>query len=468
MAERKAGDLQRQLSELVQQPREDLGTEIKAWLDLSLNALRAELARELIALANHGGGFIVFGFVDDDDGWHPEGPCPFDLALYSQDNLNGICEHYAEPHFHCDVHRVRTSGGPEHVVVVVPGGHRVPIRSKRGGPEESGVGGRQTQLRADRYYIRRPGPQSAPISSGREWDDLLQRCIRAQREELVESFRSIVLGLGASGTAEIFATLGAAERTSAEEDLAAWDTSGRARLDELILQDLATETPDRFHDGTWSTAYRLVAPTEQPSPAEFLEILEAVAGHETGWPPWWVPTRDGIRPYPLDGMIECWLAEPKPDEVFRDGAHSDLWRADPDGRMFLVRGYQEDGGPDAPDRRGVLDVTLPVWRMGECLLHAQRLAERMGSEMIDFRVIWDGLEGRELVSLDWSRDIHPGRICHQDSVNTLIAVEAARVGDTLPELVKAIVEPLYSSFDFFSPPEDFYGAELAKMRSRTQ
>jgi transcriptional regulator with XRE-family HTH domain len=461
-------DRQRQLNELVEQPREELAVEIKAWLDLSANEVRAELARELIALANHGGGFIVFGFEDGADGWHPEGPCPVAPTLYSQDNLNGICEHYAEPHFHCAVHRVKSSAGVEHVVVAVPGDHRVPIRSKRGGPEGAGLAEGRSRLRADRYYIRRPGPQSAPISSGREWDDLLRRCIRAQREELVESFRSIVLGLGATGTAEIFATLNGADRPSAEDELAAWDATGRARLADLVQRDLASERPGRYRAGTWSVTYRLVAPRQKPSAAEFLDLLEAIAGHETGWPPWWVPTRGGIRPYSIDGLVECWMAEPGPNEVFQDGAHSDLWRADPSGRMFLVRGYQEDDGPDASERRGVLDFTLPVWRVGECLLHAQRMADRLESERINFRVQWDGLEGRELVSVNWEREIHPGRICRQDSVHSMVGeIEAAKIGETLPELVKSLVEPLFTSFDFFSPVEDFYAEELTRMRSRS-
>jgi transcriptional regulator with XRE-family HTH domain len=463
-----ADDLQRQLLELVDHPREEMAIEVKSWLDLGEKAVKAELARELLALANHGGGFIIFGFADRPDGWHPAAACPFDLDLYSQDKINGICEHYAEPHFHCDVHRVRNSAGAEHVVVIVPGEHRVPIRSRRGGPEGDGqTGPEETKLRADRYYVRRPGPQSAPIASGREWDDLLRRCVRAQREELVESFRVIAVGLGAAGTAEILGGLDAGRPVGAAEALAEWDEAGRARLAELTGQRFKVGTSDRYREGTWSAAYRVVDPDERPSSAEFVEILEAVAGHETGWPPWWVPTRGAIRPYLFENLIECWLAEPGAGESFTDGAHSDLWRGDPGGRMFLIRGYQEDDGPDATGRGGVLDITLPVWRVGECLLHAERLAGRLGGARIDLRMRWDGLMDRELVSLSGSREVHPGRICRQDSVSAVVEVDAMRIGETLPELVKSLVEPLFASFDFFSPVEEFYVEELARMRQRS-
>jgi predicted HTH transcriptional regulator len=53
-----------QLQELVVHPREDLAIEIKGWLDLSNVADKANLAQSLMAMANHGGGFILIGFTE--------------------------------------------------------------------------------------------------------------------------------------------------------------------------------------------------------------------------------------------------------------------------------------------------------------------------------------------------------------------------------------------------------------------
>src|SRR3546814_2345466 len=77
----------------------------------------------------------------------------------------------------------------------------------------------------------------------------------------------------------------------------------------------------------------------------FERILEKAVVRKTGWPPFWFPTREAIRPREVDGLVECWLA-PQGDEVergFNDPAHCDFWRAAPSGRMFLIRGYQEIG-----------------------------------------------------------------------------------------------------------------------------
>ena len=55
------------LSDLLVEPREHLHVEIKEWLDLSDRAHRANLAKEIIAIANHGGGFILLGFREAQD-----------------------------------------------------------------------------------------------------------------------------------------------------------------------------------------------------------------------------------------------------------------------------------------------------------------------------------------------------------------------------------------------------------------
>ena len=53
------------LTDLIENPREDLGIECKAWLDLNENIQRAKVARHIAALANYGGGYLLFGFNDD-------------------------------------------------------------------------------------------------------------------------------------------------------------------------------------------------------------------------------------------------------------------------------------------------------------------------------------------------------------------------------------------------------------------
>ena len=47
------------LQDLLLDPKESLDVEIKGWLDLNDSTHKSVLAKALIALANHGGGFVI-------------------------------------------------------------------------------------------------------------------------------------------------------------------------------------------------------------------------------------------------------------------------------------------------------------------------------------------------------------------------------------------------------------------------
>lgn len=207
-----------ELQPLVDHPDENLATEIKDWLDLSDRAVRGDVAKELIALANHGGGYLLFGFAEVTNGWSSSSSVQLDLAHYSQDSINNILKAHAEPVFECHTAHLTSSGGALHVVVRVPGGHIVPIRS-RGAPAGS-------RLSDHVYYIRRPGPESAPPDNAREWDELITRCVDNHHERQLEAFRRIISVMRTSP--EVMSELtGLAEGSDALSD---WIEQSRDRL----------------------------------------------------------------------------------------------------------------------------------------------------------------------------------------------------------------------------------------------
>ena len=135
-----------------------------------------KLAKELIALANHGGGHVILGFEDNtlEAVARPDG---YDYV--NTDYVNGIVEYYADPRFHCSVIDVQG-----HIVISVPAGATVPIRSTKGAANN--------EIIPDRYYIRRPGPNSEPPKTGLEWDDLLRRCYANRDAELEAMVRRVL------------------------------------------------------------------------------------------------------------------------------------------------------------------------------------------------------------------------------------------------------------------------------------
>src|SRR3981189_827982 len=93
------------LDDLVNEPRETLDVEVKEWLDLTNNDHPATIAKEIIALANHGGGFLVIGSEERADGtFKSSASRPANLDAWSQDSIQSIVAKYADPSVQCRVH----------------------------------------------------------------------------------------------------------------------------------------------------------------------------------------------------------------------------------------------------------------------------------------------------------------------------------------------------------------------------
>ena len=151
------------LQPLISEPREDLAVEYKTWLDLGQKKGKATLAKACIALANHGGGFLVLGF--DEQGYSLSSiACPADVDEITQDAINSIIRRYADPAFHCQLHMItHPTTGVDHPVVAVPSDLSVPVISKRAC---------QGTIQLHCCYIRKPGPRSEEPQAAEDWRTL--------------------------------------------------------------------------------------------------------------------------------------------------------------------------------------------------------------------------------------------------------------------------------------------------------
>ena len=407
-------------------------------------------------MANHGGGFVALGLTETDTGVVEADGRPPTLDAYSQDHINGIIQKYCDPPFHCTVYIVPNPDGALFPIAVVPGGHRVPVRSRRAGPNGNTV-------TDNAIYIRRPGPRSEAPQSAREWDDLLARCLRNRRDEMLDQIRDLISG-----------AVRQVEDGETSDRFDDWVKSSQTRWRRLVA-GLPEGAGPAFPHGWYRLAYEVSGERRNIPAARLPEVLRASVIRLTGWPPFWYPTREGIEPYPMDGAVECWLGgDPKTPLGQRDPARSDFWRIHPQGLAFLLRGYQEDGTEAGRARRvpvqpaTAFDVTLPVWRVGEALLHAGSFAGSFfeGTTVIRFAATYEGLEGRSLVSIDGRRDVSEPRIARQNSITLTTRIGAAAIGPNLPEIVHSLLSPLYALFDFFELPSQLVTEEISRLRAR--
>lgn len=135
--------------------------------------------------------------------------------------------------------------------------------------------------------------------------------------------------------------------------------------------------------------------------------------------------------------------------------------------MFLLRGYQEDSIASTTPG-AILDFTIPLYRVAECLLHAERLALALAGETasVTIRFIWRGLRGRQLASINQRYPFFHGGVSRQDEMTSQTQVLAAQIGETLPEIVQTLTQPLYEAFDFTQVSMETIQQEITRLRNR--
>lgn len=267
---------------------------------------------------------------------------------------------------------------------------------------------------------------------------------------------------------KVFAILdavGLVKLPEAPNSLASFIAAARRRWSDLIAS-LPADDPSRQGDGHSEQAYRIDGVAVE-SLGRLRDVLRTMP-KTSGWTPFWVPTRDGLRPVLRDGLVECWLGTPKVERTFNDPASSDFWQVAADGSAFLQRGYQEDGRDIDPG--SVFDLTLPIWRTAEVLFHAASLAvalDRPADTAIRFVARYTGLQNRELIA--WAKprrrfDIGERLVAQSSDAEFVIDTSPAEI-EAQPAIVIARgIGALYERFDGYDVPFALIASQVDELR----
>ncbi len=390
------------LKDLIENPRETLAIELKSWIDLDDQIQRAKVARHLGALANHGGGYLIFGFKDD---LSRDENLPDSLEKYNRDKFTAIVKRYLTPTFQCEVVVVPDSGGNRFPVVRVPGHGAAPIAVRRDGPQDAK--GKPQAIAKGTYYIRKPGPESAPIIGAAEWSPLISRCVRNDRDQLLSDIAGLVQTPGTPAP-------------GARQRLEQWHKANETRFLELLSEAEQLHWPVSITENRCQLSYLIsVEGSEQLPMDSLVKILEEVNNEVrdtvwTGWSMFYPFSGPNIEPvvFPerADGTGGNLLETNLMGDGDFDSSLPDYWRVAPDGRASLVRAYREDRERSVRDlerKAGTwLDPETVVRETTELVAHANGLARRMeGATRVGFRCTWMGLKGRELAGFNspWRR-----------------------------------------------------------------
>ena len=410
-----------ELSELVDDVSEREEVEYKSWLDFTDGKARADLARHIAGLANFGGGHIVLGI---DDKGSSCGSAPAGYAV-DHDLIGSITQKYLDPALHCEVRWVQAKDGVDHPIIIVPPHGATPICAKMNGPE---IKGRVSGITAGVYYLRKPGPETAPIISPAEWRDVIRRCALHDRTAILSA---VSAALSPSSLA----------RPADNAKLRDWAAAADAAYD-MKIGDQEFVVPIR--DARFQLSYRIETESPASVPLDRLEnVLREITGEvdqtvRSGWSLFYIFNRDPLAPYwsndaslPEDEFLEANLIATDRTSGF------DFWRVSPDGLATVIREYREDTANfDAPSRR-TFNPRRMMRVLAELVRHAEAFSSRFDHPVrVEFLCHWRGLAGRQLFVPDGIPFLT--RAARVDAVTTSGTWAAADLGQRVPEIVATL------------------------------
>lgn len=429
------------LTDLVDFPRETLEIELKRWLDLRDRIVQAKLARHIAALANHGGGWIVFGFCD---GGEIDPDRPHELSLYSRDTFGSIVSRLLTPAFQCDVQFVQSTAGLLYPVVRVPSHGTAPIGAKADGPHDSK--GQPQGLRGGVYYVRKPGPKSEAALGLEDWQPLIRRCVTFDRDSLIADITRAIQPKVEPPAVAI------------NDRLKAWHEQSEARWKGIVERASALTWLVDIEKHHCQLSYMIVSDTEVSIPAGDLQaVLEAVNRDVretvwTGWSMFYPFTRPeiaaSVHPEFADGsgldVLESNLIGDGDFEI----SLPDYWRYSVDGRATIIRPYREDRQRSVEARGRAAGTWLSpetiLRETAELVTHAKVMAERYDGSGVAFRCTWRGLAGREID--DWNGYWSPGPTARADQRTTSGCWDLAVLRASWQEVVSQLSCPVLSLF----------------------
>ena len=455
------------IKNLVDNPSESLSVEIKSWIDPCDPEGISKIARTVLALRNHGGGYLIIG-IDDGSLLPDTANKPDDVrAVFHIDRIQSIISKYSSEPFEVKVEF------PERddqliPVIAVPPGVITPVAAKSDLKNNSN--GRNL-ISVNDVYVRSLRSNNTPSTTKVLWKDwpAIMEVFFDNREADVGRF--------------LRRHLGRMDREKLLEILLA-DSEGTQpeQTSEEFLENFLDESSNRFETvrkernvilpehGTWEIALRIEGEIpEHHVDWNFLNLLHSNNPHLTGWPIW-LDTRGFSRrfktapkPYIFERVWEAYIVSLENKFSFNN---IEFMRLDPTGCFYSRRALHEDINTSLVNERiqpfSVLDYRTQIVRCAEAFAVGIAFTKAMGCESTEtnlaFAVRWQTLNGRRLTSLRSSGRleslIYTNGKAYQDVVTTFVQVPMDTPLSALGEYVNQAVRDLYKIFDGYSLGKD--------------
>jgi len=442
------------IDEFIKNPRENLSTELKSWIDIDDNKDKAKLIKTSIALRNNNGGYLLIGF--DDSTCNPIKQCPFEdvEVKYHTDKIQSIITKFSSELFEVEVHYPKISN-QTYVVIAIPSGFRSPVATKATLANNGG----KPIVKQNTVYVRTLNSNNTPSTAEagwKDWQDIAARCFDNREADIGRFVQRNLTPNNLKNLRELlFAEIS--------------PNSPQENKDSKIMEEFFSECEAYYESaikdtnetlpqyGTWEVGVIIdgEAPKAQKANANFLNLIDSSNPRLTGWPVW-VDSRSfykkDSRPVINNKAWQAFI--PSLDGGWTD--QIDFLRIDPKGRLFLLRALQDDIGKSnrSPEPLTRLEFALSILRTAESIVVAIAFAKAMAypseSTKLLFGFKWTKLKGRELSY--WAhpqRHISGGKIAHQDTFYAEAEISLGATNTAICQHLYDVTNELFSLFNGF-------------------
>ena len=343
--------------------------------------LRCELVKDILALANTKGGWLVIGMEETPAGFNPGGVTQEQAESFDTTKINQFVNNYADPPINTTLVK-REFDGKLFVFISIPRFPDIPHICQKDFP---GV------LRACTIYIRTDNNESAPLKSSSDFRAIVETAVRNRSDQLLESI-SHILKHGPPKPSMPDIKLFQQEEKVVSEHFGSLIPKW---AEESGIRDIVIY-PKHFN------AKRFELP-------KLREMAERASISYTGWPLIFISRMRSDVTYNVDDGIESIFL----DKDLTGNANFQYWKLYQSGLLYAKEIMFEDrkfAGSGDPPFLDFLRTCQYAALAVDCLvkLYEKEIEEE---ENIYLKFKLTGIQNRSLGSFQPGRDIRPGRIC---------------------------------------------------------
>lgn len=170
---------------------------------------RCELVKDILAMSNTLGGYLVLGVSQVSGGFQFDGMSDGECKSFDSTKINGFVQNYADPPINTTVRKV-THAGKNFIIIEIPRFADTPHLCQKDFP---GV------LTDRALYVRTDNNESAPIKTSADFRAVIEQAVRNRSDTLLSSMRSILIsGSSALSLAQVEEDPYTNEITSARQE----------------------------------------------------------------------------------------------------------------------------------------------------------------------------------------------------------------------------------------------------------